>query len=432
VFGVASLAGSQADTASALVFWRALMGIGAAMIVPSTLSILVNLFPDRVERRRAIAVWSLMNAVGVLIGPLTGGVLLQHFWWGSVLLVNVPIVAVVLVAGIRLVPSSRDPAAARFDVVGAVLSAAALVILVWAIIEAPTRGWTSPVVLAAAPTAIALGWAFAAYERRTPDPMLDLSVFRSGRLSAAAGAMWIAFLAMSGSMFLSTQSLQLVNGYSALAAAAAISLPLVIVNFVMVPFAPRLIARLGSRTMITGGCALTGCACVLITASGTSSGYVIYLFGFALMALAFSTFVPASTDLIMSAVPATRAGTASAINQMTRQLGQALGVAIAGSIAATGYHARLPSHIPSVPAISVRAASDSLTTALAIAQRLPKQSRVSLLAAARTAFLGGMDSALFVAAAIAVIGSIFAARKIPYDAHLAPSVPSELDEVAPI
>ncbi|MGD9796751.1 MAG: MFS transporter [Acidimicrobiia bacterium] len=421
VFLLASVGAATASTPVALIAWRGLLGIGAALVMPSTLSILVNIFTEARERRRAIAYWSLMNAAGAFVGPVTGGLLLRHFWWGSCFLVNVPFVVAALVLGRWLVPTSKDPdAARRFDLLGAALSSVALGALLWSVIEGPGRGWRSPAVAGGFVVAGLAAVAFVRWERRVADPMLDLAALRSPQLSAAVIAMTIAFMAMTGSMYLIQQSLQLVKGYTPLASALATSGPIVTMNFLVMPRAPALTERFGARWMVAAGAGLIAVASLAIATTTVSSGYLNLGVGFALMALAFSIFTPASTEAVMTAVPPEKAGGASAINQMTRQLGQALGIALTGSIAASGYRAGFEVPGAGLPAAVVARGRESITGALDAARSVTGAARVALLDAAGEAFLHGVRIALVVAAVLAVVGAVYAALAIPSDIELLP------------
>ncbi|MBW8825797.1 MAG: MFS transporter [Acidobacteria bacterium] len=414
VFGTSSLLAALSSSATQLIACRAVMGVGAALIMPATLSILVNVFTDPAERRRAIAYWSLMNATSAFIGPVTGGLLLRQFAWGSVFLINVPIVAVALAAGRVLVPTSRDPDAGKFDLVGAGLSAAALGALLWGIIEGPSKGWGEPVVLFAFPAALALGFAFVRWELRAPDPMVDIVAFRRPRLSGAAVAVMIAFVAMSGSMFLVIQSLQLVKGYTPLTAALATSVPICTVNFLWMPRAPRMIERFTAKRMVVGGIGTISLAAMMISTTTAHSSYLFLFVAFALMALAFSSFLPASTETIMAAVPAQKAGAGSAINQMARQLGQALGVAMAGSVAASAYPGGFSAkEVPGVSTAALDTARGSITGAVRVASQLTGDARAVVLDAAHHAFIHGMRTAMAATATIALLGALYAAKVIP-------------------
>jgi EmrB/QacA subfamily drug resistance transporter len=413
LFGASSLAASLSGTPGELIAARAAMGVGGALIMPATLSILVNVFTEERARRKAIAYWSLMNAAGVFIGPVAGGLLLRHFWWGACFLVNVPIVAICLPVQRVLLPESRKPASARFDMVGAALSTAALAGLLWSIIEGPARGWSHPAIVAPLGISAALFVAFIAWERRAPSPMIDPQTFRTPQLTAAASAMTIAFMAMTGAMFLIVQSLQIVKGYSPLIAALATSGPLMIVNFILMPRSPALTERYGTRWMISAGSLLIAAAALIIAMTTVHSGYGNLLIGFAVMATAFSLFVPASTEAIMTAVPKEMAGGASAINQTARQVGQALGIAIGGSIAASGYMSGFVSTALPLHPEQLHRARASITGALEVAHNLAGSARHDVLLAADQAFLHGIRWSLVTASVLAVTGATFAAVAIP-------------------
>jgi EmrB/QacA subfamily drug resistance transporter len=413
VFGVASVGAAFSGSSTQLIAWRALLGVGAALIMPATLSILVNVFTEERQRRRAIAYWSLMNATGSFIGPVAGGLLLRAFPWGACFLVNVPVVVLAMALQRRFVPTSRDPAQARFDVPGAVLSTLGLGALLWAVIEGPGYGWGSPAILGGLAASALLFATFVARERRTASPMLDLAVLRSPQLTAAATATTVAFMAMIGGMFLIAQSLQLVKGYSPLAAALATSGPITTVNFLLMPRAPWLTERFGARWMIAAGCACVSVASMVLALTTVSSGYLNLLCGFAIMAIAFSVFVPASTEAIMTAVPKEKAGGASAINQTTRQLGAALGVAVGGSIAVSAYQGAFPASVAGVPAHAVESAGASITGALDAARGLGGAARDALLGAAHAAFQHGVTVALLTSAVLAAASALFAAVAIP-------------------
>ena len=413
IFGAGSLAASLSGSADALIVWRGVMGIGAALILPATLSILVNVFTEPRQRRRAIAYWTLMNATGSFIGPVAGGLLLRHFWWGSVFLVNVPVIVIALSLQRAVVPTSRDPGAGRFDFAGAGLSTLALAALLFAVIEGPSYGWGSPAILAGfAVAVVALVW-FVRWEQRCVSPMLDLAVFRAPQLTAAAVATTIAFMAMIGSMFLVGQSLQLVKGYAPLTAALATSGPITTTNFITMPLAPRLTERIGARWMIAVGIGFIALAAVVISLITVQSGYLNLFIGFVLMATAFSIFVPASTEAIMTAVPKEKAGGASAINQTTRQLGQALGIAVSGSIAAAAYVSSFTLAGTGVSSTDAQTAGESITGALTVANRLHGAAHDAVVAAANTAFIDGVRLAIVVSAVVAAGCAVFAALAIP-------------------
>jgi EmrB/QacA subfamily drug resistance transporter len=411
--GLTSIGSALSQDPLQLIIWRTLMGAGAALVMPATLSILVNAYTEPRQRTKAIAYWSLMNATGSFIGPVTGGLLLRWASWDACFYVNLPFIVAAVAMGHWLVPTSRDPSHARFDVLGAVLSTGALTGLVWAIIEGPARGWTDPAVLATLAVAVALIGLFVAWELHTSSPMLDLKLFANPQLSAAAVALTIAFLAMSSSMYLAGLALQFVKDYSPLAAALAIAGPVTLVNFVIVPRAPWLIHRFGTRWMVSGGIAVIAASSCLIATMTVDSGYLPLGIGFALMAVAFSTFVPASTEAVMTAVPAERAGGASSINELTRQIGQALGIALGGGLTAIGYHAQLDTSGLDLPSAAAEESESSLSGALEAAARVGGEVGDALVRAAQEAYVSGIRLALVVSAAAALLGALYAAWGIP-------------------
>jgi EmrB/QacA subfamily drug resistance transporter len=415
VFGIASAVAAFSAGADALIVCRAVMGCGAAMIMPATLSILANVFTDARERRRAIAYWSLMNAAGTTVGPVTGGLLLRHFWWGSIFFVNVPVVVIAIVAGHRLVPTSRDPNAQPSDPVGAVLSIAGLAVLLYAIINGPEHGWASPTTFALFAAAFIVLASFVWWELHQEHPMLPVRFFAVPRLSAAAGTITIAFVSLGGTTFLLTQLLQLVQGYSPLSAALRVSIPLLVVNLLVMPISPRLTERFGpKRVVAVGMLSITG-GLVAISVSTADSGYGNILLGLLLIALGFSAFLPAVTDAIMGVLPRERAGSGSAINDLTRQVGIALGVGVAGSIALSGYRASYDDAVGSIDVASsvVAAGRDSLGAALQAASDLPKHLQTLFLHVADVAFVDGMQLALLVAAGVCITGALFAWFALP-------------------
>ena len=399
-----------------LIIWRGLMGVGAALTLPATLSILVDVFREAMERRKAIAYWSLMNAIGSFIGPITGGLLLAWFSWQACFLVNLPLLAVTIVLCMVMVPDSHDPDAARFDLLGALLSTIALGSLIWSVIEAPSHGWTSLPILCGFGLGLGASALFVVWENHTSTPMFEMSLLKSPQLSAAALTLTIAFIAMSGAMFLATISLQLVKGYTPLQAAIATSGPIVIVNLIVVPRAPWIMQRFGLRKTIAFGTAMTGVASLMITTTSTTSSYWMLGLGFAFMAVAFSVFMPASTEAMMTAVPPERSGGASALNQITRQSGQALGIALLGGIATVGFQSRFSDSAPAIADVSADSISDagaSLSAAVHLADSLPEAIRGPLMDIAGSSYIFGMRLALVVAAMLAFAGAAYAAKAIP-------------------
>ena len=262
VFGLGSLASGFAGSANALIVTRAVQGIGAAFIMPATLSILTNVF-DSTERGKAIGIWAGVSGLGVAIGPVTGGWLLDHYWWGSIFMVNIPIVVAAVAATVLIVPTSRDPAGAHIDVVGTVLSIGALVTLLFAIIEGPSHGWTSPTIVTAFVIGAVLLGMFVAWELHVPEPMLDVSFFANPRFSAASVAVTFVFFALFGSLFFLTQYMQFVLGFSPLEAGVRV-IPVAVALMIAAPLSSVLVARFGSKIMVTSGLVIVAGALLLL------------------------------------------------------------------------------------------------------------------------------------------------------------------------
>jgi MFS transporter, DHA2 family, integral membrane protein len=415
LFLVAAVAGLIADTAGQVIAARAVMGLAAAFVMPSTLSILTNVFSPA-ERPRAIALWAGIAAGGAALGPPTSGFLLEHFWWGSVFLVNVPLVVVALVAGRRLVPRSKDPDSHPLDVPGAALSILGVGALVYAIIEAPHRGWAS------APTTAAFGLAavalamFAARERTAAVPMIDLRLFRDRRFSVASAGIGLAFFTMFGTFFLITQYLQLVLGYSPLRA-GLMFLPVSVTMVVVSPQAPKLVSRYGVARVVPAGFSLIVIGLLAVATLDTGSPlWRIYLAWIPMIVGLASTMSPL-TSLIMSSVPAGRAGIGSAMNDTTRELGGALGVAVLGSVVTTVFTSSLDPKLGELPAAADRdEAHSGLAGALGVARGLAGDAGPALADAAKAAFLDGLTIAALTAAAVVTVAAISARRLLPRDA----------------
>jgi EmrB/QacA subfamily drug resistance transporter len=409
VFVAASAASAFAGSAEVLIAARAAMGIGAALIMPATLSIITNIFPPT-ERGRAIGVWAGMAALGVVMGPVVGGWLLEHFWWGSVFLINLPVVALALLAGWPLVPNSRDPSATPLDPTGAALSVAALVTLVYGIIQAPEDGWTDPVVLGAFGVAAVLAVAFIWWERRIQHPMLPMGFFRDPRFSAASGAIAMAFFALFGSVFLLTQHLQFVLGYTPLQAGVRI-LPVAALA-VAAPLAARLTEGIGAKLVVAAGLLVVAGALWVLSTVQLGDGYGRVAAALALLGIGMGLVVAPATESIMGSVPLAKAGVGSAMNDTTRQVGGALGVAVLGSILAASYGAAIQPTLRGAPPQVAQTAGDSIGAAATIAAQLGPQGR-GLLEAARSAFIQGMGDALQVGAGVAALAALLVLLFLP-------------------
>jgi EmrB/QacA subfamily drug resistance transporter len=412
IFATASAAAAFASGVGQLVGARAVMGVGAALIMPATLSILTNVFTDSRERAIAIGLWSGVAGVAIALGPVAGGFLLDHFWWGSVFIVNVPIVAGALIAGRFLVPDSRNPHAHPIDWTGAVLSIVGLVALVWAIIEAPSDGWSSaPIVAAFTVAAVALA-TFVWWERRTTYPMLDVRFFRNARFTAASLTVTLVFFALFGFVFLATQYLQFVLRYTPLQAGIR-TLPFAGAMMLTAPLSSKVVEWVGTKRVVVTGMLLFAAGMVVASTSTVGSGYPRVMIAMLLLGSGMGLAVAPSTESIMGALPRDQAGVGSAVNDTSREVGGALGVAVIGSLLSSVYGARVLDQLPAgVPVGARNAASDSLGGALAVSAQLGRAGN-ALAEGAREAFVFAMSRASLVTAGIALVGAVVAWRFLP-------------------
>ena len=413
IIGVASIASAWADSADQLIATRAVMGVGGALVMPATLSIITNVFTDRKERAQAIAIWSASAGMAVAIGPVTGGYLIEHFWWGSVFLVNVPVVVVAIVLGQLFVPTSKDPSAPPLDIPGALLSIAGLTALVWAIIEGP-EGWTDTKVLVGFGLAAVLLTAFVWWERRTAVPMLDMAFFRNRRFSAASGAIALTFFAMFGSLFLLTQYLQSVLGYSALEAGVRL-VPMAAVQMVVAPLSAKVVERVGSKIIVGVGLSTAALGLVFAAQLTPGSSYPQVLGALVVLSAGLALVMPTATESIMGSLPPAKAGVGSAVNDTTRELGGALGVAILGSVMSSTYRPRVTDAIAGAPVPDdVRAViTDQVGAAIGVANQIGGEAGRALADVAGNAYTDGMGTAFYIGAAALAVGAVIVALFLP-------------------
>jgi EmrB/QacA subfamily drug resistance transporter len=411
LFGGSSLAVLLVESSTQLIVVRCLMGVGGALIMPATLSIISNVFP-REERAKAIGVWTAMAAMGIGLGPLIGGLLLEHFDWSSVFLVNVPVAFLALALGIRLVPPSRDPEPGAFDFAGMTLSVATLVSLVYGVIEAPDRGWTNPLILGCFGLATFLGTAFVAWELRTRDPMLDLSYFRDPRFSVASFGLSMASFALFGGIFATTQFLQDAHGYSALEAGAAMT-PVAFGLVIGAGSSVKLSARFGRSAVIPAG--LLGLATVMASTLLWTPDMRYLPIGLWFLALAISMgwIMGPATSSVMGSVPEEKSGVASAMNDVTRQVAGALGTAVIGSLISSLYSARVSSSLGALPESARAAAEESVGHAHAVATGLPADQAASVADAASSAFTDALGIGFLAAAGCALTAAVIVRWKLP-------------------
>jgi len=334
VFGASSLAGAFATSTGQLIAARAVMGLGAAMMFPATLSLLTNVFTARGERALAIGLWGASAGVGIALGPIAGGWLLERFWWGSIFLFMVPIAAVVGLLVAWRVPTSRDPRTPAVDWRGFVLSTAGMSLIVYGIIEAPGWGWASAATLSVLAAGVVVLAALVAAERATASPMIDVRLFRNPRFTAASGAVAIAFFALLGFIFLMTQYFQVVRGYSPFSTGVRL-LPVAVSVGVASVAGTRLAVRIGNKVIVGGGMALFCAALLWISTASQTTSYAIIATQMVVLGMGMGFTQAPATEAIMGAVPKQQAGIASAVNGSTRLFGGTLGVAVIGSVAAS-------------------------------------------------------------------------------------------------
>jgi EmrB/QacA subfamily drug resistance transporter len=408
-FAASSAAGALVTDAHALVVARFAMGTFAALIFPTTLSIISNTFRERRERAAALGVWGAVVGIGVAAGPVTGGLLLEHFYWGSVFWALVPLAVLTAVAAFVLVPESRDAAVPRLDVPGLVLSVVMLATLTWTIIEAPEHGWGSLTTLTGFAVAVVALLGFVLRERAAAHPMLDVTLFRDRRFSAASGAVTITFFALFGFIFLVTQYFQLIRGYGTLSTGARI-LP-VATSIAIASVAGALLApRIGTRVVVTTGLVLFGSAFLWASTLPVDASYAAEIVPqMVLMGLGMGLISTPATESILLVLPPARAGVGSAVNDATRELGGTLGVAVVGSLFSSAYADRLAQTAYSrLPGGLLSDAQDSVGVALAAARQDPR-----LVGALQSSFMDGFSLACVVVGLVCLVGAVGAAAFLP-------------------
>ncbi len=430
IFCTGSVLSAFATAPAHLIATRSLMGVGGALIMPATLSLLTNLFTDPKERGRAIGVWAGVSGMGIAVGPLLGGWLLEHYSWHSVFLVNIPVTLVALPAGYFLLPNSRSETPQRLDPVGAVLSIVGLVSLVYAIIEAPVAGWSDPEVVGSFAVALVVLSAFVWWQLRSDHPMLDVRFFQNRRFTAASMAVTMVFFALFGSMFVITQYMQYVLGFSPLAAGVR-SLPLALMMMVGAPISARIAEKVGTKAIVAFGMALVAGGLALAATATPELGYLPRIFpAQLLMGAGIAMAMAPATESIMGSLPRDKAGVGSAVNDTTRQVGGALGVAIIGSVLAGAYGPGVESRLgstftaiagtPDGGAQAADSISDSITGAFAVAARaggnptaIDTDAGRQIAEAAREAFAASMGRSLVIGAGFALLGALIALVFLP-------------------
>ena len=418
VTGAASLAGGFTTTPGQLIAARAVMGLGAAMTFPATLSLISNVFTERRERARAIGLWGAIGGVAIAMGPIVGGWLLEHYSWAAIFIAMAPVAAAAATGVALTVPTSKDPDAAAPDIPGLVLSSATMTLLVFTIIEAPTYGWTAARTLACFAASAVLLAAFIMRERCAAHPMLDVRIFRNPRFSVASGAVTVSFFTLFGFIFLITQYFQFVRGYGPLSAGLRL-LPVALAVGAGFVAGTQLAVRAGTKLIVTTGLVAMAAfyGWVAATTSATLS-YGIISAQMVLYGLGMGLTSAPATESIMGAISAAKAGVGSAVNDSTRLIGGTLGVAVIGSVYASVYASRLTATMPAaVPARIATLAHQSLGAAYAAAGKIAAHGHPALgqgfLHASTNAFLRGLTVGCLLAGGVAAVGALLAVLFLP-------------------
>jgi MFS transporter, DHA2 family, multidrug resistance protein len=400
-FGVGSVLAAFAPTAETLIAARALLGIAGATLAPSTLSLIFHMFQDPRQRSVAIGFWIAAFSAGSAIGPVLGGVMLELFWWGSVFLLALPVMAALLILGPRVLPEYRDPAAGRLDVASAAMSVAAVLAVIFGLKEIAQDGPGLLAVLAIA-AGVGIAVAFVARQRRLTDPMIDVGLFRLTRFNAALATNFLAIFVAVGYFLYVAQYLQLVVGLSPLEAGLW-SLPSALGFIIGSQFAPRVLHNVRPALVIGGGLALAAVGLGVLTQVGVTGGLVPLIAGSVIISLGMAPVFGLTTELIVGSAPPEQAGAASGISETGAELGGALGIAIMGSIGVAIYRGELADRLPAgLPDAAAAAARDTLGSAVAVAGQLSGQLGSAVLGAAREAFVAGMQVSSAVAAIVGV------------------------------
>ncbi len=414
-FAATSVLAAFSTSAEMLIVARALLGVSGATIAPSTLSLIRNMFHDHNQRTVAIGVWISSFSAGAAIGPLVGGALLEYFWWGSVFLLAIPVMAILLVLGPKLLPEFKDPKARRLDPISAALSLATILAVIYGVKQIAQDGLEFQSIFFIA-IGLAIGMVFLRRQRKIEYPLVDLHLFRIPAFSASLATFFLGVFVAFGIFAFISQYLQLVLGLSPLEAGLWM-LPWALTFVVGSTLTPKIVRRISPRMVIVGGLALAAIGFGLLVQIDESTSYVIIFAGFVISSFGLAPVFTLATDLVVGSAPPERAGAASAISETTGELGGAVGIAVLGSIVTAIYRRELADTIPAtVPPEAHKAALDTLAGAVRIAEQLPRDLGSSLLGAARESFLQGLHVSIFISVALAAASAVIvfiALRNVP-------------------
>jgi EmrB/QacA subfamily drug resistance transporter len=411
LFGLSSLVSSYASSPDQLILARAAMGLGGAAVTPQTLSIIANVFPAH-ERARAIGIWAGAVGIAIAVGPITGGLLLSHFWWGSIFLINVPIVVAGVIGIVILVPESSNPERTRIDFGGVLLSIVGLILLSYGIIQGGDRATVDdPHVYGPVAAGVALLAFFVWYESRIEHPSLNVRLFRDGRLSASVGAIGLVFFALGGVFLFISLYLQNVRGYTALQAGIA-TLPLAVGQLLLAPRSAGLVRRFGAKHVTAVGLTMVAAALLSYRLADVHSPIWLLEITFFVQGSGMALVMPPATAAVMSVLPQEQAGSGSAINSIARQVAVALGVAVLGSLVSSIYRSEMRPHLAALPAPLRDAAGESIGATTGVAERLGPSGR-ALLGPANTSFVHAMHVSSTISSVVALLGALVVLRWMP-------------------
>lgn len=428
IFGISSAIASEMTSATGLICMRALMGVGAAIILPLSLSILPTLFSEK-ERPRAVALAAVGAFLGLPLGPLAAGWLLTHFAWGSIFLINVPVVVVAILGVWLLVPESRDPHAPRLDWIGALLAVAGVSGVVYGIIQEPGNGWTAPAVVVSLAGGVLALVAFAVWDLRTQSPLVDLHLFLNPRFAWSTIAFAVAAFALAGALFILTPYLQIVRGIDAQGTGIRL-LPLIVAVMVGGLFSDRLTAYAGTKLVVAAGLLVTAGGLMLLSSAGTTTGYGLIATGLAVTGLGLGLAMPTALDAVLGSLPAEQTGAGTALSRTVQQIGATFGVAILGSILNDVYRRSLLQHLPPLPPAVREAGLSNVAAAVVVERHLSGPIGAQMTRAAFDAYAQGMNVVLILGAGLMVIGAVLILLFLPARAARAgarsmpPSIPS--------